>query len=754
MAIRAPERWAPERPCPFPGHPHDDDGDDERLLVAASPWQRFKSWVMAAPAERLPLPAIVTTWPAAEIMHVAHISGYVPGCATCAATAAAWLTWFWHRKKSPHPRLAPFEAAGVTAAAGAWITAADMWAPYGWPDHLLSFIYAAGSIGGYWWLRRHEAVIAARKRREDAAAEIAFKKQWHQILHRAGLGGWHVQQRSDTNLGYEVLITTSPENASAKQIAANSSRITEKLEHILGLPYNRVDANATGLPGELIIGVRTVDVSSRSAAYHPMTMPWPESDPSPFLDWFPKTASIRDPAVWGFCPEDSSPLYAQLFSDIGGRVLGVFGMTGSGKSTVLNDLREFVTRCPDARLLQLNGAHMGDELTWQPLSALTRCGPVATNENVRNDIAEILAALCLLVTERSATLAETGHSTFQPTPDKPALVIFIDEVDEIVAHVPGAGQALEFLASKQRKSAIALVLSTQRAVIKSIGGGAVRANMSEALVGKVARDSESRHATGADAQLPDIREYSGGAPGYFQTFDPHSGTVTGRGRAFLLGVPPEELAYIKSLVASRVNLRDWRLPDMPDMDLDGGEAAAEAADAETTQEVTGLRARLAAARGNAAAQPEPATPAPSKSEPPAPTAATPFVLGVPPTAVAQLMQMMSDEGRVSAASAGLALGVSKTVAYQYLAAMLDRGLVELDKRGRASGWYLARPAAPEPASPDADAAVDEIPPADRPDGYQTLADLARAVHEGEVDVDDEAREVLARAWAIEQGDEQ
>jgi hypothetical protein len=696
---------------------------------------------MAAPAERLPLPAFVTAWPATEIMHAAGVPGTVPACATCAATAAAWLTWFRHRKASPHPRLAPLEAAGVAAAAGGWITAADMWGPLGWPAHLLTGIYLAGSAGGYAWLRRHEAVLAARKRREDAAAEIADRRHWHGVLHRAGLGGWHVQWRRDTNLGEERLITTSPENASAKQIAANSSRIAEKLEHILGLPYNRIDISTTGQPGQLIIGIRTVDVSSRSAAYHPMTMPWPESSPSPFADWFPETASIRDPAVWGFCPEDSSPLAAQLLSDIGGRAIGVFGMTGSGKSSLLNNLREFVTRCPDARMVQLNGAHMGDELSWEPLSALTRCGPVATNENVRNDIAEILEALRLLVTNRSETLEKTGHSTFQPTEKDPAVVIFIDEVDEIVKYVPGAGDALDFLAGKQRKSAVALVLATQRAVIKAIGGGAVRANLSEALVGKVARGSESRHATGAESELPDIREYSGGAPGYFQTFDPHSNTVTGRGRAFLLGVPPEELAYVKRLVAARRHLRDWGIPDMPEMDLDGGEAVAEAAAGETTREVAGLRERLAAARDNAAAQPAPA--AAAKTQPPA--QAPTFIPGVPQPVVQMMLRMLAAPDGVTAAAFGDAIGKSKTTAYGYLKSAEDRGVAVRDGNSVASRYRLATRRQPESVR---DQSETMEPAQTRPEGYVTLEDLAEEVRDGRVDVDDEARAVLMQALQL------
>lgn len=50
-----------------------------------------------------------------------------------------------------------------------------------------------------------------------------------------------MQWRRDTNLGEERLITTSPENTLATRIAGNSSAIAEKLAHILGLPYGRID---------------------------------------------------------------------------------------------------------------------------------------------------------------------------------------------------------------------------------------------------------------------------------------------------------------------------------------------------------------------------------------------------------------------------------------------------------------------------------------------------------------------------------
>ena len=730
------------RPCPIPGHPHDDDA--EPPVITGSAWARLRAWHLHAPAERLPLPAVLLTWPAAWIMHELQVPVRAVAWIAAAVTVLTWLAWARRNRRARKAREAspggqqtqlrdlfwPTEAALVAAAWAGWVTAAVAFGPTARPGRWPTVLYLAGAAGGYWWLRRHEAVRAARQRRDDLAADLADKKLWHQILPRAGLDGWHVQWRRDTNLGEERLITTSPENALATRIAGASNGIAEKLAHILGLPYGRIDITTTEFPGELIIGIRTVDLSVRDAAYHPMTTPWPEPEPSPFADWFPETASIRDHAIWGFSSEDGSPLTLTLFSQIGGRAVGAIGTTGSGKSNVLNDVREFITRCTDARMVQLNGAHMGDETVWEPLSALTLCGPVATDETVRNNIAEALAVLCLLVTNRSATLADTGHSTFQPTPEDPAVAVIIDEVDEIVKHVPGAGQALDFLASKQRKSAVCLLLATQRAVITALGGGMVRANMSEVLVGLVVRATESRHATGAEKEIPDIREYSKGAPGYFQRWDPHTATVTGRGRAFLLGKHPNELAYIKRLVAARQHLRDWRIPDMPPLALDGGQTAAAAATDTTTQEIAGLRGRLA---GITQATTQPAPPAPAAPVPRA------IPLDIPQADGQTLLRMLARPDGVTAKEAGETLGKSKSRAGDYLRILDSRGIAVRTGSSRASRYRLARQPAGEPRPEPAPA---------RPDGYVTIEALADAVHDGLVDVDEDTRAVLEQARQI------
>jgi hypothetical protein len=618
----------------------------------------------------------------------------------------------------------PTEAALVAAAIGGWIAAAVTWGPLGWPAHLLTWIYLAGSVGGYAWLRRHEAVRAARQRREDAAAWTARKAEWHRVAHLIGLGDFHLQKVTPTLLGEELLLTSAPGSDLASRIARNADAIAEKYAHLEGLPYGRVDISTTDYPGQLIIGIRHEDPSVKGVVYHPLTIPWPSSEPSPYAGWFPADATIRDPIPVGIIPETGEPMTVTLFDEIGGKAIGVHGATGSGKSTLLNDVRERVTAMPDAILIQVNGAHMGDELTWEPLAAATACGPAASDEDVRDKILAVLEWAQAKVTERSATLAETGHSVFQPTPEDPAIVIEIDEVDEVVASVPGSGPILEFLASKQRKSAVCLILATQRATQKQTGGGMVRANLSQVVIGNTNRATESRHATGAEAEIPDISEYSRGRKGYFQIWDPQAKEITARGRTFLLGVPPDELAYCKRIVDSRKGTR--RSPLAVDLAPRDRQEHAPAAAAPGVSEMRGRLARAQAL---------------NESRSPARTGALPVIPGVPPQVMAVLYPLLAS-GRTSAAAAGLRLGVSKTTAYEYLAAMRDYGYAELAGGGRSSGWQL-------PEQPEVPEHMQErLRQYITVSKYTTLVELAQAVHDGEVDADDDARAVLEEVRRI------
>ena len=721
------------RPCPIPGHPQDED---EPVLVTESAWARLRAWHLHAPAERLPLPVILTAWPAAWVLHAAHVAGHVVTYAAVAAAVACWLTWYRYGRESPHPRLLPTEAALVAAAIGGWMAAAVTWGPLGWPGHLLTWIYLAGAAGGYWWLRRHEAVRAARQRREDAAAWAARKAEWHRVAHLIGLGDFHLQKVTPTLLGEELLLTSAPGSDLASRVARNADAIAEKYAHLEGLPYGRVDISTTDYPGQLVIGIRREDPSVKGVVYHPLTTPWPSAEPSPYAGWFPAAATIRDPVPVGIIPETGEPMTLTLFDEIGAKAIGVHGATGSGKSTLLNDVRERVTAMGDAALVQLNGAHMGDELTWEPLAAATACGPAASDEEVRDKILAVLEWAQHLVTDRSATLAQTGHSVFQPTPDDPAYVLMVDEVDEVVASVPGSGAILEFLASKQRKSAVCLILATQRATQKQTGGGMVRANLSQVVIGNTNRATESRHATGAEAEIPDISEYSRGRKGYFQIWDPQAKEITARGRTFLLGVPPDELAYCKRIVDARRGTR--RVLPGPDLVLDaprghapgervpGGHAPGAAAPG-----VSEMRARLAAARERNEA-------APGNGSAPVRHRAVP---GVPPEAMAVLMRLLGAPEGTTASASGMAIGKCKTVAYEYLTALKDQGIAELTGSGPNSRYRLAAEPVHEPRQ--------EPGLAEKSPRYLTIQALAEAVHAGLADADEATREVLEKVWEIE-----
>ena len=294
------------RPCPIPGHPQDDPGDGI-AMVPDSAWSRLRAWHLHAPAERLPVPAALLTWPAAWAMHAGHVPGHDVGIAALVAAGCTWTIWYRRHRAGTylHQRLLPTEAALVAAATGGWITAAVTWGTLAGPGHVLSWAYLAGVIGGYAWLRRHEAVRAARARRDEEAAWSARKAWWHQFAAGIGLGDFDLQRITPTYLGDEYLLTGSPYGDRASAIAGNSSAITERWEHLEGLPYGSIDIYRTTHPGQLRVSIRRKDPSVSSDVRHPMTDP-----ESPYAGWFPVPATIREPVPFGVIPETGDPMEA------------------------------------------------------------------------------------------------------------------------------------------------------------------------------------------------------------------------------------------------------------------------------------------------------------------------------------------------------------------------------------------------------------------------------------------------------------
>lgn len=217
-------------------------------VVLESAWARLRRWHLHAPAERLPLPLVLTAWPSAWVLHARHVPGHVVTYIAGVAVAVTWVIWRRHQRNSPHPRLAAAEAAMVAAAIGGWMAAAVTSGPLGWPAYLLSWIYLAGAVSGYQWLRKHDAVRAARARRDEQAAWTARKAEWHRTAYLIGLGDFHLQAVTPTRLGEELLLTSAPGIELATRVAANSRPYAEKYAHLRGLPYGRVGIRTTEYP--------------------------------------------------------------------------------------------------------------------------------------------------------------------------------------------------------------------------------------------------------------------------------------------------------------------------------------------------------------------------------------------------------------------------------------------------------------------------------------------------------------------------
>ena len=558
------------------------------------------------------------------------------------------------------------------------------------------------------------------------AAWAARKAEWHRVAHLIGLGDFHLQKVTPTLLGEELLLTSAPGSDLASRVARNSDAIAEKYAHLEGLPYGRVDISTTEYPGQLVIGIRRVDPSVKGIVYHPLTAPWPSAEPSPYAGWFPAGATIRDPVPVGIIPETGEPMTLTLFDEIGAKAIGVHGATGSGKSTLLNDVRERVTAMTDAALVQLNGAHMGDELTWEPLAAATACGPAASDEDVRDKILAVLEWAQQLVTERSATLAETGHSVFQPTPEDPAIR-------------PDGRRGGRGGRQRSRLGADPGVPGVQAAQERGLPDPGHAAGHPEA----------DRRRHGPREPVPGRhREHQPGhripARHRRRSRDPRHQRVLPRPQGLLPGLGPagqgdhRPRAHVPARGApGRAGLLQAHRGRPQGHQAHAARRGARRARPPGARSRSGStgRERDAGEAGGGQGPQRGRSRQPPQAAPRAPAART--VPGVPPEAVAVLMRLLAVPEGTTASAAGLALGKSKSTALDYLTALRDQGIAELTGGGRGSRFRLVR--AEPPAEP---------PAAAEPRPYTTIEALAQAVHDGLVDASDEQRAVLEQAWQV------
>lgn len=326
--------------CAFPPHPDLTGPAAGELPVADSAFSRAARWVSHAPAERAPAVGIPVVWTASEIMHAAHLSAAFPGVATLVGAAIAFGIGE-HRARGEHKSLKGVETAAITGLTGAWMTAGTLWGPLSGPEHLLTLVYAAGSLGGYWWLRRHEAIRAARARRDAAAAARAKRAEWHRIAELVGLRGSHLAGIGENNNGEEWLIDLYSTRKLARQVDCGqlAQRIAGERIHRggRGVRSNWVEVTPDPeWPYKLRVFFRDGDPwkggSADAFIWHPSATG--TYDPAlPFAGLAPPRASITDPISIGADPETGTPLQVELFAEDGAQRVLICATSGAARAT-------------------------------------------------------------------------------------------------------------------------------------------------------------------------------------------------------------------------------------------------------------------------------------------------------------------------------------------------------------------------------------------------------------------------------------
>ena len=179
----------------------------------------------------------------------------------------------------------------------------------------------------------------------------------------------------------------------------------------------------------------------------------------------PASHSVADPIELGVF-EDATPVKVPMLR----RHVLIGGTTDSGKSGVLNIILGNLAACPDVVLwgIDLKG---GMELRpWAPCLARLATSP-AEAATLLHDAVKALEA-------RAHAMGDAATRVWQPTPDSPALVIVIDEYAELVDTAPEAVEHAESIARRGRAVAVTLLAANQRPTQKSMGGGALRSQMS------------------------------------------------------------------------------------------------------------------------------------------------------------------------------------------------------------------------------------------------------------------------------------
>lgn len=219
--------------------------------------------------------------------------------------------------------------------------------------------------------------------------------------------------------------------------------------------------------------------------------------------------------------EDGSPVRVSILRRNG--LVG--GVVGSGKSGVLNVILANLAACPDVVIwgIDLKG---GMELRpWA--SCLDRLATTPA------EAAAMLRDAVRVVEARAHAMGDGSARVWEPTPDRAALVIVVDEYAELVENAPGAAESADSLARRGRAVAVTLLAATQRPTQQAMGNGAVRSQMDVRICLRVRERRDADLILGQGMLAAGWLAHTLDAPGKFLV-SAEGHDVPRRARAFLV----------------------------------------------------------------------------------------------------------------------------------------------------------------------------------------------------------------------------
>jgi S-DNA-T family DNA segregation ATPase FtsK/SpoIIIE len=522
-------------------------------------------------------------------------------------------------------------AVTTTAAATAWLAAAAWFGPVRRP---LLLTWLAGTLAGgvpWWWHRRRRAKVRV----------LRAVERWGDDAAAANLDGARLQRVEVDPTGRQwsarVLL---PKGQTLKDVLDR----VPKLESALGLRPRaiRVEEDPT-LARRVILRVVERDP-------HTGTLPMPE---------LVGPLSITRPVLVAEY-ETGEPLRLDLL-----RKHALIGAaSGAGKTTLVNAILRTLGPAPDVLVWAVDFAGGAGLAPWKP--CLGRLATTPTEAHA------LLADACAAIDARERWLADHDHEHWDPTPQAPAIVLPVDELAELVEQLPDAAGLLDTIARKGRKTAVTLLVATQRPTQEALGGGALRAQLTVRVCLRVTEPADGELILGrGKARLgyrPDLLD----APGKLLVWDPPDHT-----RPIPAKVLHVDRARIPRLLAAAGPQA------VPGLDPDTAARIGDEAQQRGREAIgPAARPRTAVLSG------------PAADTAPIPTQAAD---GDPLAALLACLHASGARG-AKVAELAAAIGRAKTWVYERLQDLARTGQVERAGHGR---WRLTHPTQPDDGGHDA-----------------------------------------------------